>query len=118
MSGKRQFGALAAAAALTLLAAQTGPAAAAAALDPGVAPGGNFTLNHWELQLPTGTTGKTTTISPSRLIGANGYQDKYFYTDAKDGAMSFEPWLQAAPRALLLQERRYQARYREDPRGW
>lgn len=91
MSPKRPIRAfaLATAAITALLTAQAGPASAAAALDPGSAPGGNFTLTHWELQLPTGTTNHTTTIPSSKLVGAGGYQDKYFYTASADGAMTF-----------------------------
>jgi hypothetical protein len=58
-------------------------------LNPKVAPGGNFDLSHWELQLPTGSTNNTTTIPPSQLEGPNGFQDKYFYTDPTDGSMTF-----------------------------
>ena len=52
------------------------------------APGGNFDLSYWDLQLPSGTTGHPTTISSSSLQGCNGYQnDKYFFTDSGDGAL-------------------------------
>ncbi|MEZ0112026.1 hypothetical protein ABH920_006045 [Catenulispora sp. EB89] len=58
-------------------------------LNTSVAPGGNFDLSVWELQEPTGSPGSPTTIVPSQLEGANGYQDSYFYTDPNDGAMTF-----------------------------
>ncbi|MFG1808643.1 polysaccharide lyase family 7 protein [Streptomyces sp. NPDC049040] len=58
-------------------------------LDTGVAPGGNFNLSVWQLQEPVGSPGSPTTISSSRLQGAGGYQDSYFYTDGSDGAMTF-----------------------------
>src|SRR5215470_11588363 len=61
----------------------------AEAANPGLAPGGNFNLSVWELQEPVGSPGSPTTISSSRLQGANGYQDSYFYTDKNDGAMTF-----------------------------
>ncbi|MGK5680639.1 polysaccharide lyase family 7 protein [Actinoplanes sp. URMC 104] len=62
----------------------------AAALNPGVAPGGNFNLAVWQLQLPTGSPGKPDTISPARLKGANGYTNPaYFWTDKNDGSMTF-----------------------------
>lgn len=64
-----------------------GPGALAA--DPHAAPGGTFDLSVWELQEPVGSPGSPTTIPPSRLQGANGYQDAYFYTDTHDGAMTF-----------------------------
>ncbi|GAA2773341.1 polysaccharide lyase family 7 protein [Streptomyces rameus] len=70
--------------ALTLLSA-----GAAGAADPGKAPGGNFDLSVWQLQEPVGSPGNPTTIPSSRLQGANGYQDAYFYTDSRDGAMTF-----------------------------
>lgn len=58
-------------------------------LQTNVAPGGNFDLSLWELQLPVGSTGDPTTISPTELEGANGFQDAYFDTDPNDGAMTF-----------------------------
>jgi hypothetical protein len=74
--------------------AAAGPAAAAtapsaAALNPNVAPGGNFDLSHWELQLPVGSPGSPTTIPASQLQGPNGFQDSYFFTNKTDGSMSF-----------------------------
>lgn len=58
-------------------------------LNPNVAPGGNFNLGVWQLQLPVGSPGSPTTISSSRLKGASGYQDGYFFTDKTDGSMTF-----------------------------
>ncbi|WP_086838794.1 polysaccharide lyase family 7 protein [Amycolatopsis kentuckyensis] len=69
-----------------LAAATASPALAA---DPSVAPGGNFDLSIWQLQEPVGAPGKPTTIPSSRLQGPNGFQDSYFYTDTRDGAMTF-----------------------------
>jgi len=63
------------------------PAALSRTLNPKAAPGGNFDLSKWELQLPSGS--RFTTIPSSRLQGADGYQDLYFYTDQSDGAMTF-----------------------------
>lgn len=54
-----------------------------------VAPGGHFNLSVWELQEPIGSPGSPITIPSSRLVGANGFQDSYFYTDPRDGAMTF-----------------------------
>lgn len=71
----------------TVAAAHT--AAATTTLDGSVAPGGNFDLSHWELQLPTGSPGSPTTIPPSQLEGANGFQDSYFSTAPGDGSMVF-----------------------------
>ena len=59
------------------------------ALDPNVAPGGNFDLSIWQLQEPVGSPGDPTTFSPSQLEGPNGEQDTYFYTDPTDGSMVF-----------------------------
>jgi hypothetical protein len=73
--------------------AQATPAAAAhrasTHLNPSVAPGGNFNLSTWELQEPIGSPGSPITIPSSRLQGAKGFQDTYFYTDKHDGAMTF-----------------------------
>ncbi|HEX3791678.1 MAG TPA: polysaccharide lyase family 7 protein [Pseudonocardiaceae bacterium] len=62
---------------------------AAPALSPSIAPGGNFDLSRWELQLPTGSAGSPTTISPAKLEGSSGFQDSYFYTNTSDGSMEF-----------------------------
>lgn len=60
----------------------------AAALNPSCAPGGNFDLKPWELQLPVGSTGRPTTITSSKLDGCDGYQNSdYFYTDSSDGSL-------------------------------
>jgi hypothetical protein len=60
---------------------------AAWALDPGYAPGGNFDLKHWDLQLPVGSPGKPDIIPSAKLQGRDGYQDSYFFTESGDGAM-------------------------------
>jgi hypothetical protein len=54
-------------------------------LNPSLAPGGNFDLSTWELELPVNNT----TISSSKLQGPNGYHDSYFFTDPTDGSMTF-----------------------------
>lgn len=54
-----------------------------------VAPGGNFNLSVWSLQLPIGSAGSPDTISPSPLEGSSGFQDSYFYTNTTDGGMEF-----------------------------
>jgi len=61
----------------------------AGALDPAVAPGGNFDLSLWELQEPIGAAGASTTIAPAQLAGPTGFHDSYFFTDPTDGSMSF-----------------------------
>lgn len=66
-----------------------GVAAAAPALNPNVAPGGNFDLSAWELQLPVGSPGSPTTIQPAQLVGSNGFHDQYFFTNTSDGSMTF-----------------------------
>jgi hypothetical protein len=58
-------------------------------LNPKVAPGGNFDLSLWQLEEPIGLPKAPTTIDPSRLKGASGFQDAYFFTDPVDGAMTF-----------------------------
>nr|POE86587.1 hypothetical protein CFP56_46771 [Quercus suber] len=58
--------------------------------DPSCAPGGNFDLSKWELQLPTGNQGNPDTVSSSQLEGCSGYQDpshQYFFTETGDGAL-------------------------------
>jgi len=57
-------------------------------LNPSCAPGGNFDLSVWSLQLPTGSTGSPTTISAAALEGCAGYQDNnIFFTESGDGAL-------------------------------
>ena len=59
-------------------------------LNPSCAPGGNFDMSHWELQLPIGSAGSPTTISTASLEGCSGYQDpshQYFFTESGDGAL-------------------------------
>jgi len=56
------------------------------ALSPSKAPGANFNLAPFTLQLPTGSSGKVDTVSGASLAG--GYTNPYyFYTDSSDGAM-------------------------------
>jgi hypothetical protein len=56
------------------------------ASNPSCAPGGLFDLSIFTLQLPTGSSGKVDSISPSTLSGCNGWQNKdYFY--AESGAL-------------------------------
>jgi len=78
--------------ALLLSAAAAVPAKVlnASALNPSSAPGGNFNLAIWSLQLPIGSAGNPETIPSSQLAGCSGYQDPgdhYFYTESGDGAM-------------------------------
>lgn len=63
-------------------------AVSSTALNPKCAPGGNFDLSPWRLQLPTGSTGKPTTIFSSQLAGCDGYEDySTFFTESGDGAL-------------------------------
>ena len=50
-------------------------ASAASALNPSCAPGGNFDLSKFSLQLPIGSTGNPTTIPASQLEGCGGWQN-------------------------------------------
>ncbi|MFD7712160.1 polysaccharide lyase family 7 protein [Streptomyces sp. NPDC059785] len=59
----------------------------ALAADPTKTPGENFDLGVWQLQEPVGSPGSPTTISSARLEA--GFEDDYFYTDTRDGAMTF-----------------------------
>ncbi|KAL6406733.1 alginate lyase [Ilyonectria robusta] len=59
-----------------------------AALDSSCAPGGNFDLSKWRLQMPTGSQRSPDTISSSELQGCSGFKDsEYFYTNEADGAL-------------------------------
>ncbi|KAF2102326.1 polysaccharide lyase family 7 protein [Rhizodiscina lignyota] len=63
------------------------------ALNTSCAPGGNFDLSIWELQLPIGAKNNPDTIPTSQLTGCGGYQDPqhmYFFTESKDGAAVFK----------------------------
>jgi hypothetical protein len=78
------------AAVAALMASQIGAVSAATALRTDVAPGGNFDLSVWSLQLPIGSPGAPTTIQPAQLKGATGYTNPaYFWTDKNDGSMTF-----------------------------
>jgi len=58
------------------------------ALNPSYAPGGNFDMEYWNLQLPIGSAGDPTQIPSSQLQGSSGYQNySYFFTESGDGAM-------------------------------
>lgn len=85
-SMQRVLATLGPAAAATLL-----PLCAQADLDPALAPGGNFALDHWSLTLPAdangGNSGAPLTIKAKQLQGPKGYQSTWFYTGS-DGAMT------------------------------
>jgi hypothetical protein len=74
---------------LTFVACCTTPGSIfAQALSHRCAPGGNFNMKPWELQLPIGIPGSPETISDSSLGGCHGFQNKtYFYTSPVDGSM-------------------------------
>lgn len=52
-----------------------------AAPNPSCAPGGNFDMSPWNLQLPTGSSGSVDTIKSKALQGCKGYTGATFYTD-------------------------------------
>lgn len=58
---------------------------AAAALDPKCAPGGNFDMGYWNLQLPTGSDGSVDMIQSKSLQGCKGYTGPTFFTDKSTG---------------------------------
>lgn len=64
------------------------PASLAACLNASCAPGGNFDLRYWSLQLPTGDAGKAGTIKSTKLQGCQGYQDANFFTDGSTGQLA------------------------------
>jgi hypothetical protein len=58
-----------------------------AQLNPSCAPGGNFDLSKWKLQMPTGSPGRPDTVSTGNLQGCDGFTSSdYFYTGG-DGAL-------------------------------
>ncbi|KAH0495961.1 hypothetical protein TgHK011_009484 [Trichoderma gracile] len=63
------------------------PITAVLALDPSCAPGGNFDLSVWSLQLPTGSAGKVDTIKSKDLQGCDGYTGPTFFTDKSNGEL-------------------------------
>ena len=67
--------AVAALAALPAAAVPASDSLASASLKPSCAPGGNFDLSKWNLQLPIGKAGSPTTISSSQLQGCDGWQN-------------------------------------------
>ncbi|KAK5991151.1 hypothetical protein PT974_09429 [Cladobotryum mycophilum] len=68
-------------------AAPASDATNAAQLNPNCAPGGNFDLSKWSLQLPIGKPGSPTTIGSGQLSGCGGYTNQYFSTQKSDGAL-------------------------------
>ena len=62
----------------------TAATAPAAALNPDVAPGGNFNLGVWQLQLPIGSPGSPTTIPSSQLKGAERLLQPGLLLDRQD----------------------------------
>ena len=56
-------------------------------IDPSCAPGGNFNLSKFNLQLPTGENHKPDQISGSDLAGCTGYTNDVFYTDSSSGTL-------------------------------
>ncbi|KAJ4303594.1 hypothetical protein N0V90_002493 [Kalmusia sp. IMI 367209] len=57
-------------------------------LKPSCAPGGNFDLSHFNLQLPIGKYHKPDQIKGDELSGCEGWQNKqYFFTSSDDGAL-------------------------------
>src|SRR5437667_5423770 len=59
----------------------------AVGLDTACAPGGNFDLSYWKLQLPTGEPKRAKEIPSQLLQGCDGYKDKYFFTSDTDGSL-------------------------------
>ncbi|KAJ4288361.1 hypothetical protein N0V88_007400 [Collariella sp. IMI 366227] len=58
------------------------------ALNAACAPGGNFDMRYWNLQLPIGSPGRPTTIGSGELQGCSGYQNwDYFFSQKADGAL-------------------------------
>jgi hypothetical protein len=58
--------------------------------NPSCAPGGNFDLTKWNLQLPTGSKGHVDSVSSDKLAGCKGYTNPdYFYT-SKTGALTLK----------------------------
>lgn len=59
------------------------PSVRASNSNPSCAPGGNFDLGSFNLQLPTGNLGKIDQISASKLSDCSGWSSqKYFYTSS------------------------------------
>ncbi|PFH57328.1 hypothetical protein XA68_15214 [Ophiocordyceps unilateralis] len=61
----------------------------AGALDGSCAPGGNFDMSNWNLQLPIGHP-DIVVVKSKQLLGCQGYSDsEYFFTNETSGAMVF-----------------------------
>ncbi|EQK99393.1 polysaccharide lyase family 7 [Ophiocordyceps sinensis CO18] len=58
--------------------------------DPKCAPGGNFDLSHWSLQLPTGSAKGINVIPSKDLQGCHGYSGPHFHTHRSSGLMVLE----------------------------
>ncbi|KAK3376827.1 polysaccharide lyase family 7 protein [Lasiosphaeria ovina] len=62
----------------------------AAALNPACAPGGNFDLSKFTLQLPSGSPGKPDTVTGAKLSGCSGFQNKDFFFTGPDGSLQMK----------------------------
>lgn len=59
------------------------PVMRATSNDPSCAPGGNFDLDGFNLQLPTGSSGKVDQVTGKKLSGCDGWSSSdYFYTSS------------------------------------
>jgi Alginate lyase len=56
-------------------------------LDPKCAPGGNFDLSIWGLNLPTGKPSHNDYKQSPSLKGCSGYQDTNYFFTARDGSL-------------------------------
>lgn len=60
--------------------------------DPSCAPGGNFDLKAFNLQLPIGSSGKVLQIPGNKLSGCDGWSNsKYFYTSSSSALVMKVP---------------------------
>lgn len=55
--------------------------------NPSCAPGGNFDLGTFDLQLPTGSSGKVDQISSTKLSGCDGWSSPEYFFTSSSGAL-------------------------------
>ena len=86
--------------------------------NPSCAPGGNFNLGSFNLQLPTGRSGKVDQVTSSKLSGCDGWSSpEYFYTSPSGALIMKVPSRSACVTTLNSKHCRTELR-ESSPKSW